>query len=544
MGVALLAASAMAQSKGPTARRYQISGRTVNAITGNPVAGAEIAIGEATKPESLQSTTSAADGRFAFPDVARGKYWLIAEGKGFRRQGFEEHQGYFTGIAVGPGLPSGDVEFRLQADAAIEGVLTDEENDPVREAQVLVFRSGVEDGRRVTVLEQQGASDDTGHYRVPHLAPGSYYVAVTARPWYASSAGAGKGGTFTLHDRIEDKADKQSPEPARSALDVAYATQFYPGTSDANSATAIALKAGDRATADFNLVAVPALRLHLHPPSGEAGPFGAGLEQRLEGTAMPVSFEQSARRGEGSGQEILLTGIAAGEYTLSVRSFGDRPTHWTEILNLTSDADLTLPAAPASVSLKGVVKFAGDSQAPVRPAIRLLNVTTREEFATQISSKGEFDFQGQGIRAGTYEVSVINAQSAALSSLQATGAKVAGDNITLGAEAARLEVVASQALGQVDGTALRDSTPSSGAMIVLLPQDYQNHTQLVRRDQSDSDGTFSLRNVAPGKYTVLAIQDGWDLEWQTTGVLDPYRAKGTEIRVTGDARQMVKVQVQ
>ena len=32
---------------------------------------------------------------------------------------------------------------------------------------------------------------------------------------------------------------------------------------------------------------------------------------------------------------------------------------------------------------------------------------------------------------------------------------------------------------------------------------------LIRRDQSDSDGSFALRDVVPGQYTVVAIQDGW-----------------------------------
>jgi hypothetical protein len=36
---------------------------------------------------------------------------------------------------------------------------------------------------------------------------------------------------------------------------------------------------------------------------------------------------------------------------------------------------------------------------------------------------------------------------------------------------------------------------------------------LFRRDQSDLDGTFSLHGVIPGTYTVVAIDNGWDLDW-------------------------------
>jgi hypothetical protein len=42
---------------------------------------------------------------------------------------------------------------------------------------------------------------------------------------------------------------------------------------------------------------------------------------------------------------------------------------------------------------------------------------------------------------------------------------------------------------------------------------------LFRRDQSDTDGTFSLRDVLPGRYKIVAIENGWDLEWGNTEIL-------------------------
>ena len=47
-----------------------------------------------------------------------------------------------------------------------------------------------------------------------------------------------------------------------------------------------------------------------------------------------------------------------------------------------------------------------------------------------------------------------------------------------------------------------------------------------RRDQSDSDGTFTLANILPGKYVLMAIENGWDLEWMNPSVLKPYRERG------------------
>jgi len=86
---------------------------------------------------------------------------------------------------------------------------------------------------------------------------------------------------------------------------------------------------------------------------------------------------------------------------------------------------------------------------------------------------------------------------------------VIGHNIEIAnAMPVRLIVTLSQGSGQVTGTALREGRPLAGAMIVLVPEHPENNVPLFRRDQSASDGTFSLPNVLPGKYTVVAIENG------------------------------------
>ena len=81
-------------------------------------------------------------------------------------------------------------------------------------------------------------------------------------------------------------------------------------------------------------------------------------------------------------------------------------------------------------------------------------------------------------------------------------------------------------------------------MIVLVPQDPGNNLPLFRRDQSDSDGTFTLANVVPGQYTVLAIANGWDLEWANPTVLQPYLKSAQTVQVPSGGKLDVKVQVQ
>ena len=97
-----------------------------------------------------------------------------------------------------------------------------------------------------------------------------------------------------------------------------------------------------------------------------------------------------------------------------------------------------------------------------------------------------------------------------------------------------LNIVATLSAGgtsRLDGFALKEGKGLAGAMIELIPKDLVNLDTLARRDQSDSDGSFSLRDVLPGQYTLVAIEDGWDLDWSEPDAMARYLLKGTPVTV-------------
>jgi len=73
-------------------------------------------------------------------------------------------------------------------------------------------------------------------------------------------------------------------------------------------------------------------------------------------------------------------------------------------------------------------------------------------------------------------------------------------------------------------------------MVVLVPKDPEANHDLFRRDQSDQDGSFSLRSVIPGSYTIVAIENGWDLDWSRLGVIAHYAKHGQNVTVTDHAQ--------
>ena len=113
-----------------------------------------------------------------------------------------------------------------------------------------------------------------------------------------------------------------------------------------------------------------------------------------------------------------------------------------------------------------------------------------------------------------------------------------------GRDPVKLSITAVEGEGEIHGVALREGKETAGAMVVLVPADPVHNQVLFRRDQSDSDGTFILGNIAPDTYTLLAIQDGWDLEWSKPEVLQKFMAQGEAMIVAPKGKYSVKVKVQ
>ena len=97
-----------------------------------------------------------------------------------------------------------------------------------------------------------------------------------------------------------------------------------------------------------------------------------------------------------------------------------------------------------------------------------------------------------------------------------------------------LSLTVTVALGKtnIEGFAFKDGRGQAGVMVVLVPKDPAASLEEFRLDQSDSDGSFLLHQVIPGDYTLVAIEDGWDLNWGRPEATRPYLPKGIPITVT------------
>ena len=531
----LLVAAFAALAQHGAATKYHIRGTVVNAITGDPIPSAQLTVAEAQHTIPIANVIATEKGQFSFENLPPGKYSVFAGARGFVGQHFEQHENFWTGIVIGPEIDSGHVIFKLSPDASITGTVLDEENEPVRNAPVKLFRTALSNGRTTTELAQQTTADDRGVYLLSHLQPGAYFVAVTARPWYAQSFGTGP-----VSDQTQfaggDSSQEQASQPE---FDVAYPVTFYPGTPDFNAATSITLKPGDRTVAGIGLTPVSAL--HVRVTGFEQGAVSANLFQQIGDSRLQIQAPiTTTDKGE-----TYISGIAPGQFDLALQSWGRTPYSRESQMMISDNAQIDVAETTALPALSGNVVLDSGKPLPKGTFLVFRNTKFGQSFGAPVSEEGKFEVVGQGILPGEYEIFAGGIPNALVRSLSAEGAAVTGLQLELKpGETVNLTVILSLGSGRIDGTAMRDGNPVSGAMIVLVPQDIEHNSTLVRRDQSDSDGTFTLFGVLPGKYTIVALEGGWDLQWINPGVLQPYLADGTLTDVQAKGNYKIEVQVQ
>jgi protocatechuate 3,4-dioxygenase beta subunit len=535
-----------APSASATPSAFRISGRVIDAVTGQPLASAVVAIDSSNpsnspnSPDSTRVEATAADGSFVFADLLPGKYVLSARHRGYIAQTYQQHESFTTAIAVGPGFESENLIFGLRPSASISGEIADESDDPIRHADVMLFHQTFVGGKRRTILIQRTATDDEGRYHFGHLIPGTYFVGVAAQPWYAQHnvrhqvKQENQGGVFGHLQPLTEQ---------NQILDVVYPVSFFVNASDLAGAAAITLRSGDTEIADFRMRPVPAL--HLLVKTSAADPGQGEQVQVMQPLAedssvpIPVGFTQVAPG------LVEVTGVPPGSIHLGVNTpHGNEWTRRSQSVQVSGDAEIDATQNGSAVVVSGILKMEDASPLPQPTRVMLRSFANGQAFNTTVSSTGEFSFKNNPVETGDYELIIIEPQALFIRKLTSSGAKTSGRSLEIAtAQDVNVTITAVRGTAKVTGIALKKDKPAPGAMIVLAPLDLKSNPVLFRRDQADSDGTFELNLVVPGRYTLMAIEDGWDLEWADPDVLQKYIAGGESVQIAPNGKIEVKVKV-
>jgi hypothetical protein len=507
-----------AQNQNPAARTnsqpgqsFKIAGTVVSATTGTPLSQARISIARTTDPGKFTSIVTSEDGHFEFSQLAAGKYTLQGAKRGFISAAYEQHEQFSTAIVTGPDFSTEDLVLCLTPMAVITGHVFDEFGDPVRNANIYLFQERHTGGGNRVVRMAFSISDDRGYYDIALLRPGNYYVSVTTKPWYA------------IHSVT-------APDPA---LDVAYPVTFYGGATEADRATRIELKGGDRLQIDIHLNPVPALYILFRIPQNGPDPQNQfpmpSLQKRVFDSPELVQPEGTRQVAPGL---FELFGIPPGRYTARIKNSGSGQLEQSTDLDLTRDGqDLNDTRGEPLGSLKLSFKLPGDETLPKQYTVGLQDSGRRFVGFRRGDSSGQVVFED--LAPGKYSILILSAAKQ-LSVVRTTSqsSDSLGHHVTITPGAA-LEFTASLAVGivNIEGIVKKKDKPLAGIMVALVPKDPEAHIELFRRDQSDFDGTFLLQGVIPGSYTIVAVEDAWGFEWLQPGVLARYVQHGQNLTV-------------
>ena len=520
---ALSAAQGPVPSAGNGSTIFRVAGVVLSKTDSRPLAGARVVLRDVRNPGRFESVVTAEDGKFAFVDVPAGKYGLEGAKRAFNTGFYDQHDEFSTAIVTGAGFDTENLVLKLAPQAVIAGRVVDEAGEPVRHASVSLYAENRLEGIERIERTGEAQTDDLGAYEFSSLMPRTYFLSVQARPWYAVHLPSTAEGSGT---------DGQAAITTDHSLDVAYPLTYYSDATDADSATPVPIGGGERLQIDFRLNPVPALRMRFKVPG-----------DNKQGFAFP-QFEQSSFDGTSWVQHdganmispgvVEITGIPAGRYNVRFQGSAAGEGLRMNDVEVSKDGEqIDATAAEPLGTVKISVQIAGE------PTPAGVSVGLRSKVRT-ISAWKRLDEKGQAelehVQAGRYQVMIGGARKPYfVSRISAEGAEVVGHTVVVGAGSTpSILVTAVGGSVEVQGIAKRGDKPIAGAMVVLVPANPEGNRDLFRRDQSDQDGTFTLRNVVPGSYTVVAIEGGWDLNWSEPGIIAVYAKHGQTIDIGSD----------
>jgi hypothetical protein len=241
--------------------QFSLSGIVTNSLTGEPIKKALVQlqqIGEdrparphegapksaspASEPSGPTSWTVLADsgGAFVFNGLEAGEYAIAAEKPGFAEPPPDGGNGRTGPVKLRSSVS--DVILNLAPLGVISGKVTDQYGQAMPHVSLLALSQRMQDGLRISVNERSGVwTDARGVYRMWELAPGKYYVKAVGK----------RGGTYMY------AGDMAPSFVAREG----FASAYFGGAGNLDSASPIEIGVGSQATADIQLIVQRAYRI-------------------------------------------------------------------------------------------------------------------------------------------------------------------------------------------------------------------------------------------------------------------------------------------
>ena len=503
-----------------TLENCTIQGQIVQQPGAVPIRKAQIelsATGDDASDESGYRTVTDADGRFRIENIKPGSYRLSFGHAGFV-DAEKRHHGSGMLLSLTHGQEIKDLLLHVAPAAVITAKVVDGDGDPLARVEVLAIAYGSPSlgTPRSRLLNNVGqcSSDDLGECRISDLPAGRYLVA--AQPRFGS------------------------PEPLGVNNDdrhaAAYATTYYPGTTEKGMAVPIELHLGDEAPVKIALATTRTFHMHGRVTSLPTWVGSEGAQIFLQPQNDENDFDFKTAKLDKSGA-FDIEGVLPGSYSVFVvpsvaRSILElQDPSGPQVMRMdptvtvdTTDVDDLRLMPIANGQIRGRFRTETDQKIDWTQ----LTVFFYTEEATQstglfslgtgpLPAKVQRDGSFETLAvAGTYRVWITSSSKALqdyfVKAVDLGGKDVSDPGFRVGGASDSLDIVLSANGATVEGivTADKDQVVSD-VHVVCIP----NATRRKRRDlyqdvRTDAKGRFKLRGLNPGEYTVFALDDDVD----------------------------------
>ena len=466
-------------------------------------------------------------GRFTFTDVPPGRYTIRGERENYMAPRVNEsyQSGFVKSLVVETNKKTDPVEMELIPPGVMSGTVFDPEGQPAVNVSVNAYRVIIAPERNGGELWFAGravTTNDRGDFRLSGIPPGGLWIAASPRPDGPQAAWDRTfyGDVITPETATRIKVVTGGEVP-RLDIHLKARTGPFKITGTAINPFAIlnpTTGAIDRSISNFQLV------------NRKVSLINDGRPSFLN--AIPVSARSNG--------EFEIGNVRPGTYDLVATATdpATRQTHFGRIPVEVRNADVSgvsLVISP-NLSLKGQVEVRGTRAASIKP----------ETLSIQLQSLGSINGGGPPMRPDTngkfsndrvpeekYRVQVNGVpQDSYIQDIRYGSASVFDDGFTPSPNSELQVIVNSDGLTLKGSVHSAKGQPVAAATIALVPPQSQRQNPVrFRQATTDDQGTFTIRGVAPGPYTIFAWENIYNQAWLNARYLDHYLMQGRPITI-------------
>jgi protocatechuate 3,4-dioxygenase beta subunit len=314
---------------------------------------------------------------------------------------------------------------------------------------------------------------------------------------------------------------------------VFYTQVFYPGAASVPQATPIAVRAGEeRSGVDFTIQYSPVVRVEGTILSPAGTPTAARVNLVVnDPSASPGGIESIRSAQAGADGRFTFAEIAPGPYVMSAHmTQPGGPGERLQMFSVMSDLDVQSDVSGLSLTLQegltvsGRLRFDGDGPAPNLASLRVSLMPAQSTVGVTISTgsmttAADGRFTLPGVSPGRYRLAV-NQPSPQVPWVVRSATLLGQDALDVPVDVRQsvtdAAIVLTDRKSELSGKVEAPAGGSTDYTMLLFSTDRLHWAPQSRRilsARTANDGAFVFRNVPPGEYNLVAVDDVEPGEW-------------------------------